>query len=104
MAAKLDLDWTRIVSPIDGISGIAVAQIGDLINANSVLTTVSQVDPLYVNFTQSAGEVLALRRAFEQGRLQRAARAAGGGVRARCRAAPDRQPEPLHRCDPGRSG
>jgi membrane fusion protein (multidrug efflux system) len=48
--AQLDLDWTRVTSPIDGIAGIAVAQVGDLIAPNTVLTTVSQVDPIRVSF------------------------------------------------------
>jgi len=47
--AQLDLDWTRITSPITGIAGIAIAQVGDLISASSVLTTVSQVDPIKVS-------------------------------------------------------
>ena len=46
--AKLDLDFTRITSPIDGIAGIAKAQIGDLVGPGQIeeLTTVSTVDPI----------------------------------------------------------
>ncbi|MGR8935788.1 MAG: efflux RND transporter periplasmic adaptor subunit [Gammaproteobacteria bacterium] len=47
--AKLQFGFTRIVSPIDGIAGISQAQLGNLVgpgSANSVLTTVSQVDPI----------------------------------------------------------
>ena len=43
--AKLDLGWTKVVSPIDGIAGIAKSQVGDLVNGQTVMTTVSQVDP-----------------------------------------------------------
>jgi len=56
--AQLDLDWTQVKSPIDGIAGIAVAQIGDLVNENTLLTTVSQVDPIRVSFPISEQEYL----------------------------------------------
>jgi membrane fusion protein (multidrug efflux system) len=46
--ARLDLGWTRIHSPIDGIAGIAPVQLGDLVTPSTVLTTVSQVDPIKV--------------------------------------------------------
>lgn len=48
--AKLNFDWTNITSPVDGVAGIANAQIGDLIMESTVLTTVSQVDPIKVLF------------------------------------------------------
>jgi len=57
--AELDLGFTRITSPIDGIAGIAQAQIGNLINPTSGgLTTVSTVDPIKVYFTLSEQEYL----------------------------------------------
>ncbi len=56
--AQLDLDWTSITSPIDGIAGISVAQIGDLIDAATVLTTVSQVNPIKVMFPISERDYL----------------------------------------------
>jgi membrane fusion protein (multidrug efflux system) len=58
--AQLDLDWTQLKSPIDGIAGISVAQIGDLISETSVLTTVSQVDPIKVSANISEQEYLRL--------------------------------------------
>ena len=49
--AQLNLEFTRITSPIDGIAGIATAQIGDLVGPGTgVLTTVSTVDPIKVYF------------------------------------------------------
>ena len=57
-AAKLNLDWTRITSPIDGVAGITQAQIGDLISPATVMTTVSQVDPIKVYFPISEQEYL----------------------------------------------
>ena len=56
--AQLDLDWTELRSPISGIVGISVAQVGDLIGENTVLTTVSQVDPIKVSFPISEQEYL----------------------------------------------
>ena len=57
--AELDLGFTSITSPIDGIAGIAQAQVGNLINPTSgVLTTVSTVDPIKVYFTLSEQEYL----------------------------------------------
>jgi RND family efflux transporter MFP subunit len=51
-AAQLNLDYTRVVSPLNGIAGEAQAQIGDLVGtgANTVLTTVSQLDPIRCYF------------------------------------------------------
>ncbi len=49
--AQLNLDFTRITSPIDGIAGIALAQVGDLLSPSSgLLTTVSTVDPIKALF------------------------------------------------------
>ena len=48
--ARLNLEWTRIYSPIDGIAGIAPVQVGDLVTPSTVLTIVSQVDPMKVTF------------------------------------------------------
>lgn len=56
--AQLNLSFTRIISPIDGIAGIALAQVGNLINTTSSLTTVSTVDPIKVYFTLSEREYL----------------------------------------------
>jgi RND family efflux transporter MFP subunit len=57
--AELDLGFTRITSPIDGIAGIAQAQVGNLVNPTSgALTTVSMVDPIKVYFTLSEQEYL----------------------------------------------
>jgi membrane fusion protein (multidrug efflux system) len=57
-AAQLNLGFTRIVSLIDGIAGIAQAQIGDLVSPSILLTTVSTVDPIKVYFPVSEREYL----------------------------------------------
>ncbi|MFN8628290.1 MAG: efflux RND transporter periplasmic adaptor subunit [Candidatus Binatia bacterium] len=64
--AKLNLDWTRVTSPVDGIAGIAIAQIGDLIAPNTLLTTVSQLDPIKVTFPISEQLYMQLARRIEQ--------------------------------------
>src|SRR5712671_7732859 len=57
--AELNLSFTRIISPIDGIAGIAQAQVGNLITTTSApLTTVSTVDPIKVYFTLSEQQYL----------------------------------------------
>jgi len=49
-AAQLNLGFTRVTSLVDGVAGIAVAQIGDLVGPTTLLTTVSKVDPIKVYF------------------------------------------------------
>jgi membrane fusion protein (multidrug efflux system) len=56
--ARLNSAWTRVTSPISGISGIAQAQVGDLVNPQTVLTTVSKVDPIRVLYQMSEQEYL----------------------------------------------
>ena len=55
--AELNLGYTKITAPVDGIAGIASAQVGDLVGPSTgTLTTVSQVDPIesYVNLGEQA--------------------------------------------------
>ena len=54
--AELNLGWTKVYSPIDGIAGIANSQIGDLVGTTTKMTTVSQVNPIwaYFNINESA--------------------------------------------------
>jgi len=57
--AELDLGFTRIVSPVDGVAGLARAQVGNLVSPSSdSLTTVSTVDPIKAYFTVSEQEYL----------------------------------------------
>jgi len=57
--AKLNLGFTSIVSPIDGIAAISTAQVGDLVGPQTpALTTVSTINPILVNFTPSEQEYL----------------------------------------------
>jgi membrane fusion protein, multidrug efflux system len=57
--AKINLGFTKIVAPIDGMAGIATAQVGDFVGPQSgVLTTISTVNPILANFTASEQEYL----------------------------------------------
>jgi membrane fusion protein (multidrug efflux system) len=57
-SAQLDVGFTKVVSLIDGIAAIAQAQIGDLVSQNTLLTTVSTVNPIKVYFPVSEREYL----------------------------------------------
>jgi RND family efflux transporter MFP subunit len=63
--AKINLDFTRLVAPIDGIAGQAQLQVGALVNPNSgPVTSVSTVDPIKVYFTAGEPQYLAWRKRF----------------------------------------
>jgi membrane fusion protein (multidrug efflux system) len=47
--AKLNLGWTTVTSPISGIAGVSKVQIGDLMTPTTVMTTISSVNPIYVD-------------------------------------------------------
>src|SRR4029077_3795644 len=51
--AQLNIEWTRVTSLVTGIAGIAQVQIGNLVGPSSVLTSVSQSDPIKAYFTVS---------------------------------------------------
>ena len=57
-AAKLNVSFTQVRSLVDGIAAIATAQIGDLVTPQTLLTTVSQVDPIRAYFSISEREYL----------------------------------------------
>lgn len=63
--AQLNLGFTKVRSLVEGIAGIATTQIGNLVGPNTVLTTVSQVNPIKVYFSISEQEYLALAGKIE---------------------------------------
>ena len=65
--ARLNLGWTKIVAPIDGVVGISKAQIGDLIDASTELTSVSTLDPIKVYFPVSEQEYFEAAEKIQQG-------------------------------------
>jgi len=61
--AKVNLGFTRLTSPIDGVAGVATTQVGNLVGPSSnAVTTVSTLDPIKANFTVSEQEYLSLTR------------------------------------------
>src|SRR5580765_6721516 len=61
--AKLNLAWTTVLSPISGIAGVAKVAIGDLMTPNTVMTTISNVDPIYVDFNIAEQDYMRFMRA-----------------------------------------
>ena len=73
-AAQLDLQYSEVKVPISGRIGRALITEGALVGtgASDILATIQQLDPIYADFTQSAEELLALRRALKLGSLSSA--------------------------------
>ena len=71
--AKLNLDYATIRAPISGVVGAALVSEGALViqNESTSLATIQQLDPIYADFTQSVSEMNKLRRAFDNGDLDR---------------------------------
>jgi membrane fusion protein (multidrug efflux system) len=81
--AQINLNYASVTAPISGRIGRALVTEGALVGQGEAtpLAIVQQIDPLYVNFTQSASEAMALRRAMDQGRLKRVAGTEAAQVR-----------------------
>jgi membrane fusion protein (multidrug efflux system) len=56
--AKLNLGWTTVTSPISGIAGISKVQVGDLMAPTAVMTTISSVNPIYVDINVAEQDYL----------------------------------------------
>jgi RND family efflux transporter MFP subunit len=70
--ARLNLGFTQISSPVNGIADVARAQVGDLVSSSSgTLTTVSTVDPIRDYFTVSEQDYLQLKKQFSGADRQR---------------------------------
>lgn len=57
-AARLNLEWAEVRSPIDGLAGIAKTRVGNLVNSTQVLTVVSTLDPIRATVSISEREYL----------------------------------------------
>ena len=81
--ARINLGYAAVTAPISGRIGRALVTEGALVGQGDAtqLAVIQQINPLYVNFTQSANDALALRRAMSEGKLMRA----GGGDAASVR-------------------
>lgn len=77
-AAQIDLERTRVLSPISGRIGRSTITPGALVTANQAqaMSTVQQLDPIYVDLTQSNVELLRMKHALESGAVQSAGEAA----------------------------
>jgi RND family efflux transporter MFP subunit len=63
--ARINLDFTRLIAPIDGVTGQAQLQVGDLVNpTSSPVTSLSTIDPIKVYFTASEREYLEWNKRF----------------------------------------
>lgn len=82
-AADINLGYASVTSPISGRIGRALVTEGALVGQGEAtpLAVVQQIDPVYVNFTQSAGDVFQLRRAMESGQFKRAGSAEAASVK-----------------------
>jgi membrane fusion protein, multidrug efflux system len=60
--AKLILGWTTVTSPISGIAGVSKVAVGDLMTPTTVMTTVSNVNPIYVDFSITEQDYLRFQR------------------------------------------
>lgn len=58
--AELNVSWTKIYSPIDGIAGTASSQIGDLVGTTTKMATVSKVNPIWADFNVSEASFLSI--------------------------------------------
>jgi RND family efflux transporter MFP subunit len=65
--ARLNLAWTRVTSPIRGVAGTATQQVGNLVSPTTVLTTVSQCDPIRVVYSLGEQEYLRLQQKLQTG-------------------------------------
>ncbi len=72
-SAQIDLDRTRVAAPIAGRIGRSAVTPGALVTANQAgaMATLQQLDPIYVDVTQTSAELLRLQRDLAEGRLQR---------------------------------
>jgi membrane fusion protein (multidrug efflux system) len=71
-AAQIDLDHTRIVAPFDGIIDQTAVNVGNVVSANqtTALTTIRQLDPIYISLTESSTNLLKLRDAMAAGDIK----------------------------------
>lgn len=68
--AQLDLGYTTVKAPISGVTSMEAQSEGSLIattDSSSLLTTITQLDPMYVIFSASENEILALTNLVERG-------------------------------------
>ena len=83
LTASINLGYAAVTAPISGRIGRSLVSEGALVGQGEAtqLAVIQQINPLYVNFTQSASETMKLRAAMESGKLKRATGADAASVR-----------------------
>ncbi|RZL56268.1 MAG: efflux RND transporter periplasmic adaptor subunit [Variovorax sp.] len=81
--ARINLGYAAVTAPISGRIGRSLVTEGALVGQGDAtqLAVIQQINPLYVNFTQSANDVLKLRRAMQEGKFMRADGSGAASVR-----------------------
>ncbi len=71
--AKINLNYTKVTAPISGRIGKSSVTEGALVTAQqtTALTTIQQLDPIYVDVSQSSGDMLKLKKALDSGQLEK---------------------------------
>jgi membrane fusion protein (multidrug efflux system) len=64
--ARLNLSWTKVYSPIEGLAGLTVSQVGNLVGTTTNMTTISQVNPMWAYFSISESDYLSRADSFHQ--------------------------------------
>jgi len=72
-AAKVQLQYTDIVSPLDGIAGIRGVDVGNIVSTGSTIVTITQVEPIYASFSLPAQDLTVVRQAQAKGAAKVAA-------------------------------
>lgn len=69
--AQINMNYTKVTAPISGMTSKEVVSEGSLVGAgqNGLLTVISQVDPVYVNFSMADNDALLMRRMIQNGQL-----------------------------------
>lgn len=78
--ARLNLGYTKVIAPISGTTGVATKSDGSLVTAaDSLLTTIVQTNPMYVNFSVSEGDLLRMNKQLNAGQLSVPGKRASNG-------------------------
>jgi membrane fusion protein, multidrug efflux system len=79
--AQLNLGYTKVIAPIGGITTTANKSDGSLVTAaDSLLTTIVQTDPMYVNFSVSESDFISLNKRAKEGKLNLPSQKSGGNL------------------------
>ena len=85
--AQINLDYTKVIAPFDGIVTARQVSVGELVGGSGtqVLATIVQLDPIYVNFNASERDVLHVRDMLVQARADARPTCSAARSRSGCR-------------------